>query len=425
MGCDEYGSDYINLGIISIHAPQWGATITPPPRWNAWNFNPRTPVGCDVGHLSGFGARQVISIHAPQWGATKRGFRRKIDAEFQSTHPSGVRLDGVAGSASPVAFQSTHPSGVRRASPRPSARMGGISIHAPQWGATLRGREASWRLIFQSTHPSGVRPAMKNAIMLQFKFQSTHPSGVRRGRCADPRLIVEFQSTHPSGVRPSFRWRVSFFYAISIHAPQWGATGQRGWNLGHSVISIHAPQWGATRARSRLAPRRLHFNPRTPVGCDAFPDRYRFGVDISIHAPQWGATRAGEGGHLVTGDISIHAPQWGATAYFCTVPEAPLFQSTHPSGVRLSSASKAHSGHDFNPRTPVGCDTSFYLYGTPEGFQSTHPSGVRPHADRREVMRGGFQSTHPSGVRHNRSDCRRDRGNISIHAPQWGATGAA
>ncbi len=191
---------------------------------------------------------------------------------------------------------------------------------------------------FQSTHPSGVRPAMKNAIMLQFKFQSTHPSGVRRGRCADPRLIVEFQSTHPSGVRPSFRWRVSFFYAISIHAPQWGATGQRGWNLGHSVISIHAPQWGATRARSRLAPRRLHFNPRTPVGCDAFPDRYRFGVDISIHAPQWGATRAGEGGHLVTGDISIHAPQWGATAYFCTVPEAPLFQSTHPSGVRPITA---------------------------------------------------------------------------------------
>ena len=282
VGCDRSAGRARSEQKISIHAPQWGATKMidstntmmkfqsthpsgvrrirfglhqsgnhfnprtpvgcdhhPPPRWNAWNFNPRTPVGCDVGHLSGFGARQVISIHAPQWGATKRGFRRKIDAEFQSTHPSGVRLDGVAGSASPVAFQ--------------------------------------------STHPSGVRPAMKNAIMLQFKFQSTHPSGVRRGRCADPRLIVEFQSTHPSGVRPSFRWRVSFFYAISIHAPQWGATGQRGWNLGHSVISIHAPQWGATRARSRLAPRRLHFNPRTPVGCDAFPDRYRFGVDISIH----------------------------------------------------------------------------------------------------------------------------------------------
>ena len=224
VGCDEDDRQHEHDDEISIHAPQWGATNTvritsiwesfqsthpsgvrpspPPPRWNAWNFNPRTPVGCDVGHLSGFGARQVISIHAPQWGATKRGFRRKIDAEFQSTHPSGVRLDGVAGSASPVAFQSTHPSGVRRASPRPSARMGGISIHAPQWGAT--------------------RHEKRDHAAIQ----------------------------------------------ISIHAPQWGATRQMRRSSTNCGISIHAPQWGATIFSVEGFVFLRYFNPRTPVGCD-------------------------------------------------------------------------------------------------------------------------------------------------------------
>ena len=234
---------------------------------------------------------------------------------FQSTHPSGVRPDNGDGTWDIQLFQSTHPSGVRLEHVRGSHRVGSISIHAPQWGATLSQTVTASGSIFQSTHPSGVRPAP-----------------VRAGISSR----VTFQSTHPSGVRPR------------------------------------------TSAQCRKRP---YFNPRTPVGCDL--------------------------------------------SRLCETRNASGFQSTHPSGVRLSSASKAHSGHDFNPRTPVGCDTSFYLYGTPEGFQSTHPSGVRPHADRREVMRGGFQSTHPSGVRHNRSDCRRDRGNISIHAPQWGATGAA
>ena len=106
-----------------------------------------------------------------------------------------------------------------------------------------------------------------------------------------------------------------------------------------------------------------------------------------------------------------------------------------------------HCGlNHFNPRTPVGCDIS-----TGEGkhrhsqFQSTHPSGVR-HGVAWEpcpaVLR--FQSTHPSGVRRFASalvilyrryfNPRTPVGcdlitinvgpiiQISIHAPQWGAT---
>ena len=94
----------------------------------------------------------------------------------------------------------------------------------------------------------------------------------------------------------------------------------------------------------------------------------------------------------------------------------------------------------------MGCDTLLHNNAAAIGiFQSTHPSGVRPadalhfglgedisiHAPQWGATKQGgvrdswdrFQSTHPSGVR----PCRGHRGElrrfISIHAPQWGATG--
>ena len=80
-----------------------------------------------------------------------------------------------------------------------------------------------------------------------------------------------------------------------------------------------------------------------------------------------------------TDSISIHAPQWGAT---------------------IAVLSPAKGVDYFNPRTPVGCDNMMHLGNTVAVFQSTHPSGVR----------------------RNHQQTRHDEGNISIHAPQWGAT---
>ena len=77
-----------------------------------------------------------------------------------------------------------------------------------------------------------------------------------------------FQSTHPSGVRLGCDPMGDMMPQISIHAPQWGATGSTVCRVYGFPISIHAPQWGATN--------HMH----------GVPDKW----SISIHAPQWGAT---------------------------------------------------------------------------------------------------------------------------------------
>ena len=149
--------------LISIHAPQWGATFRRTARHRyRRDFNPRTPVGCDLSAQARYYV-EPISIHAPQWGATK-----------------SVEL---------------------------LSRKAGISIHAPQWGATMTRPSTIWtRPAFQSTHPSGVRPADSATATQSDLFQSTHPSGVRR------QAWIQAQDRR----------------GISIHAPQWGATADRG-----------------------------------------------------------------------------------------------------------------------------------------------------------------------------------------------------
>ena len=102
--------------VISIHAPQWGATLLCPYRFRG----------------------DAISIHAPQWGATQWSFDRRLDVLFQSTHPSGVRPAPHRRTVTRGKFQSTHPSGVRRVGRILAMDDDGISIHAPQWGATAQ-----------------------------------------------------------------------------------------------------------------------------------------------------------------------------------------------------------------------------------------------------------------------------------------------
>jgi len=120
--------------------------------------------------------------------------------------------------------------------------------------------------------------------------------------------------------------------SVSIHAPLRGATTRRRPHYPFPPVSIHAPLRGATLTRCLihclirfqsthpcgvrptrpiLARPHSRFNPRTPAGCDSMDCDFVDDEGVSIHAPLRGAT---------TSDL--------------TVITSPVFQSTHPCGVR-------------------------------------------------------------------------------------------
>ena len=261
----------------------------PTPRASHENFNPRTPVGCDVLQTAITGLPIVISIHAPQWGATtRRPTWTDQRRHFNPRTPVGCDMARLMVACSMI-FQSTHPSGVRQA----SRTVSGSSVQ------------------FQSTHPSGVRLVLSKTPKVRKRFQSTHPSGVRLTKLGTSLRTCIFQSTHPSGVRLATPIRSASSACISIHAPQWGATGipprlyastkfqsthpsgvrprTGDIKVNHGLFQSTHPS--GVRPECHLSwCRRAHFNPRTPVGCDQSAILMQTIVDISIHAPQWGAT---------------------------------------------------------------------------------------------------------------------------------------
>ena len=141
-------------------------------------------------------------------------------------------------------------------------------------------------------------------------FNPRTPVGCDHTRGRYTGASKQFQSTHPSGVRrPPPSWRPAGIY-FNPRTPV-GCDWQFIYLRRTAEISIHAPQWGATRTLRTPLTAKQNFNPRTPVGCDGRLPRPAVPFHISIHAPQWGATG-------------------------CRYPRScdPLFQSTHPSGVR-------------------------------------------------------------------------------------------
>ena len=225
MGCDVVGCHLAVVhGDISIHAPQWGATQ----------------------HHHHLGAGDQISIHAPQWGATQKSHSiRRNRHHFNPRTPVGCDKPMVDQITEMYEFQSTHPSGVRPGGQGSNAQATSISIHAPQWGATLPQYWHGSVVIFQSTHPSGVRPPGRPVLTARSHFNPRTPVGCDRS-C-------------------SFEYS---FAVISIHAPQWGATGRklRLLNMQSEFQSTHPS--GVRRADDWADLLAEDFNPRTPVGCD-------------------------------------------------------------------------------------------------------------------------------------------------------------
>ena len=278
-----------------------------------------------------------------------------------------------------MAFQSTHPSGVRPLTGLVRRGLRGISIHAPQWGATCPVPHVVPTTTFQSTHPSGVRRSLHGSCPACGYFNPRTPVGCDCYLLVERADLLHFNPRTPVGC--------DHVRARLAHG-------------GH--ISIHAPQWGATFAFVVCQPMGLNFNPRTPVGCDTVSEV---------------ADRA----DAVFQSTHPSGVRLDAVDFFHRAAE---FQSTHPSGVRLKRSDDMTQKILFQSTHPSGVRQSM---GTKMiralGFQSTHPSGVRrlPQYWHGSVVI--FQSTHPSGVRHGGFAFFVQHHGISIHAPQWGATG--
>ena len=169
--------------------------------------------------------QQHVSIHAPQWGATAsaRAFP-SLSSVFQFTHPSGVRPRSKTTSTASPAFQFTHPSGVRRELRLPKDYSPEFQFTHPSGVRQVGGLNLSQRVWFQFTHPSGVRLCRVSQHVCVAWFQFTHPSGVRRREDYDSYTPRGFNSRTPVGC-DLVGVSCYMLELVSIHAPQWGATG--------------------------------------------------------------------------------------------------------------------------------------------------------------------------------------------------------
>ena len=143
VGCDIVGDDVVPDALISIHAPQWGATRGRWRRSNAIRFQSTHPSGVRRAMEFRTPLTDVISIHAPQWGATPRATPRQWSTpDFNPRTPVGCDR-GRYGLVCPSAiFQSTHPSGVRPAEMGPRPRN--LPDFNPRTPVGCDGSRSSW-----------------------------------------------------------------------------------------------------------------------------------------------------------------------------------------------------------------------------------------------------------------------------------------
>ena len=211
---------------VSIHAPAWGATVTPCNQLDpSYCFNPRTRVGCDgnrcavarpsrcfnprtrvgcdtcaavsVGWLAGFNPRTRVGCDQPR--LTSSTIRRSFNPRTRV----GCDNPFVRDKSGRLMFQSTHPRGVRRRDMRFIICESNVSIHAPAWGATSL--------------------TIDNRIVLN-GFNPRTRVGCDMIPLNNATETQMFQSTHPRGVRQDSTGNAAEGLTVSIHAPAWGAT---------------------------------------------------------------------------------------------------------------------------------------------------------------------------------------------------------
>ncbi len=107
-----------------------------PPTEGASGFNPRSRMGSDKVSINGFFTSLMFQSTLPHGERPWPTRPNSASLRFQSTLPHGERLGTVRAFELTHGFQSTLPHGERRKRPGRRHHQGGVSIHAPAWGAT-------------------------------------------------------------------------------------------------------------------------------------------------------------------------------------------------------------------------------------------------------------------------------------------------
>ncbi len=188
------------------------------------SFTPRARVGRDSRFTNTVITGDGFQSTRPCGARRDMQIRARVQLWFQSTRPCGARPAASTPSIAGSEFQSTRPCGARHAAQAGLAGAGGVSIHAPVRGATLRTQRRLSRSAVSIHAP--VRGATQVADLppLMAKFQSTRPCGARPSLPPNATMGTQFQSTRPCGARLFGRLVVSATLAVSIHAPVRGAT---------------------------------------------------------------------------------------------------------------------------------------------------------------------------------------------------------
>jgi len=122
--------------IVSIRAPAWGRTRSPPGGYAMVPFQSAPPRGDE--HLVAR-VRAVwpdVSIRAPAWGRTSSPLSRMVNSKFQSAPPRGDERVRRVHETETKTFQSAPPRGDERPRHPRRRRDDDVSIRAPAWGRT-------------------------------------------------------------------------------------------------------------------------------------------------------------------------------------------------------------------------------------------------------------------------------------------------
>ena len=138
MGCDNQLQRGQSVPIrISIHAPQWGATWTcATSRAMMVYFNPRTPVGCDRASTGIAEAGMYFNPRTPVGCDSPPTHVPNSPYNFNPRTPVGCDFDKHSPRSKAQNFNPRTPVGCDTELNFSYGGRDGISIHAPQWGAT-------------------------------------------------------------------------------------------------------------------------------------------------------------------------------------------------------------------------------------------------------------------------------------------------